>query len=339
MSFSFKKVRVGIVTIIVFVVVFLAIVFSLKNQPKATVKNKILDRDYTSKTENMTCLECHSKAECEYKDPSDSTILIRKKMPVNCIIDTLLYYNSNHWDFKCTDCHSDEYSKAPHDSTLKEAEISTCLDCHLDDEQFTKYHFDKIESEFRKSTHAGLDTLGFSCWSCHNGHYNKVNERDIDESVMDIVAYGNKICLDCHSDTSKYNKFGKPLADLVEKHNWLPYLSNHFDNVRCIDCHTAINDTILADHFVLPKEESVRECAACHSTNSILYKTLYERRKITDINKFGFYNSVILKEQLVIGSNRNYYLNLISMVIFIIVSFVVILHIALRILIIKKKKE
>lgn len=341
MAVSFKKIRGGLITIVLFLVVFIAIILSLQHQqpkePKKCVP--ISDRKYTCKADNEACLKCHAKTECEYNDPEDSTKVVHKKMPVANIIDTNRYYTSNHWDFKCTDCHSDEYLKAPHDSTLKEASISTCLDCHLDDEKYVKYHFDKIEAEFKKSAHFKLDTMGFSCWSCHDAHYNVLNERNCDEEILSIVEYDNSMCIACHTDSSRYNKFGKKAFDLYEKHSWLPEMSNHFENVRCIDCHASINDTILADHLILPKEKSVRECAECHSTNSILYKTLYERRPINEADKYGFYNSILLNEQYVIGSNRNYYLNIISIALVCLVLFIIGIHVAARVLIKKKKKK
>lgn len=340
MRSSLKKFKGSFIIILILLLVIIVIVLATKFQQTEVSKCPVdIDRKYTCKIENESCLKCHAKSVCEYKDPDDTTKTIRKKMPVKNIIDTNKYYKSNHWDFKCIDCHSDEYKKAPHDSTLKEGTINTCLDCHLDDEKFAKYHFDKIDAEYRKSTHFKLDTLGFSCWSCHDEHYNVVNERNCDEKILDIVAYSNAMCLNCHNDTNVYNKFGKPAVNLIEKHNWLPYMSNHFENVRCIDCHSSINDTILADHCVMPKEKSVRQCADCHSANSILYKTLYERRTIKNVNEYGFYNSILLKEQFVIGSNRNYYLSIISIAITCFIFFIILMHLTARFVINKKKKK
>jgi general stress protein CsbA len=45
----------------------------------------------------------------------------------------------------------------------------------------------------------------------------------------------------------------------------------------------------------------------------------------------GFFNGIILNASYVIGANRNEYLNLISLVIFVLVIGVIIIHIILRI--------
>jgi hypothetical protein len=260
-------------------------------------------------------------------------------MPGKRIIDTNRYYNSNHWDFKCIDCHSDEYYKAPHDTTLKNSKLNTCLDCHADDENTAKYHFDKIESAFHKSIHYRKDSVIFSCWSCHDAHYNKAHERNTEEGILKTVSYDNEMCMHCHNDPGYFTSINKQCKDINEMHEWLPYMENHFKNVRCIDCHAEIDDTILVDHNIQPKANSVRECAVCHSTNSILLKTLYERRPIKNVNKYGFFNYILMNEQYVIGANRNYILNILSIILFGFVVFVIFLHIVVRLVQTKSKKK
>ena len=43
----------------------------------------------------------------------------------------------------------------------------------------------------------------------------------------------------------------------MQTHEWLPNETLHFQNVRCIECHTQINDSILVAHLVLPKEKAL----------------------------------------------------------------------------------
>jgi hypothetical protein len=331
-NIPFGKIVIGIIAI----VIVLSIAFSIKHEPiKKRQAITHQQKDYTSKTENAKCLKCHAVARYEIQDPDDSTKTICKRMSSGWMIDTNKYYNSNHWDFKCTDCHSDEYLKTPHDSKLKYVQLNICLDCHADDEKTAKYHFEDIDTAFRQSTHYKMDSTHFNCWSCHDPHYNKSITRDSLQDIRAIVAYDNAVCLKCHDTNTRdnyYEFFGKAKTNLYEKHAWLHELQNHFENVRCIDCHVAINDSLLVPHSIIPKASSVRECSACHAPNSILLKSLYKNRPQEAVNKFGFLNPVNLKFQNVIGMNRNYYLNLVALILLGIIGLFILTHVTIRII-------
>ncbi|KPL25976.1 MAG: hypothetical protein AMS23_03780, partial [Bacteroides sp. SM1_62] len=105
----------------------------------------------------------------------------------------------------------------------------------------------------------------------------------------------------------------------------------HFQSVRCIECHTQISDSILVAHLVLPKEEAVQNCSECHSSDSRLMATLYKFQSIEARNQYGFFNAVVMNEAYVIGANRNYFLNLVSLVIFGLVCVGLVVHIVARI--------
>jgi len=105
--------------------------------------------------------------------------------------------------------------------------------------------------------------------------------------------------------------------------------------VRCIECHTQINNNIPVSHLIKPKEEAVRLCNECHSQNSILMASLYKFES-KEQRHDGFLNGIILNSSYVIGANRNKYLNLISLVIFVLVIGVIAIHILIRI---KKKNH
>jgi hypothetical protein len=64
--------------------------------------------------------------------------------------------------------------------------------------------------------------------------------------------------------------------------------------------------------------------------------SLYKYKVQEGRSKAGFYNGVIMNEGYVIGANRNYYLGLISIVMFVCVAAGIIIHASLRI--IKRKK-
>jgi NAD-dependent SIR2 family protein deacetylase len=123
--------------------------------------------------------------------------------------------------------------------------------------------------------------------------------------------------------------------NILKTHEWLPNQAVHFENVRCIECHTKINNDILVSHLIMPKKDAVRRCNECHSQNSILMATLY-KFQAKEQRRAGFFNGIILNESYVIGANRNEYLNIFSLIILIIIIFVIGVHIAFRV---RKNKE
>jgi hypothetical protein len=104
----------------------------------------------------------------------------------------------------------------------------------------------------------------------------------------------------------------------------------HFRNVRCIECHTKVNDSLLVAHRILGKEKAVKLCVECHSTNSILMASLYKYQAKEKRNELGFINASILNQSYVIGANRNLFLNIISLVIFGFTIIGIVIHSALR---------
>jgi len=105
----------------------------------------------------------------------------------------------------------------------------------------------------------------------------------------------------------------------------------HFKQVRCIDCHTRINDQVLVAHLILPKEEAIRRCSGCHSRNSILLATLYKHQVKEARNKYGFFNAIVKNDVFLIGANRSEIINLISLIMFGLTFAGIFVHILLRI--------
>ena len=159
---------------------------------------------------------------------------------------------------------------------------------------------------------------------CHDAHSYKVKATTIE--------YDNSICLSCHANNKKYNLIlNKHNPNLIEKHEWLPNQQVHFQNVRCIECHARVNDSILIAHNVQPKSKAVKRCVECHSTNSLLRQTLYKYQSKEQISRKGFFNAVILNKSYVIGATRNYFLNVASVIMLIIILLGIIIHVYLRI--------
>ena len=284
---------------------------------------------------NEKCLKCHGQSKYKYVNP-ESGSEVTKRMYLETIINRKEFYDSNHKTFKCTDCHSEDYDTFPHPGRLRMESKYACIDCHGGDEAYAKFKFEEIEAEFQASVHATKHSDDFNCWMCHNPHTYKINVRS-DEKIKDIVAYDNAICLNCHADITHYQILtDKVNPNILKKHEWLPNQGLHFKSVRCIECHARTNDSILVAHNVQPKEKAVRRCVECHSTNSILMASLYKYKVQEGRSKSGFYNGVIMNEGYVIGANRNYYLGLISIIMFICVAAGIIIHATLRI--IKRKK-
>lgn len=276
--------------------------------------------------DNQRCFKCHGQAKYQYTNES----LGREIKALMCserIVRKDEFYRSNHKSFSCTDCHSADYVNFPHPGELRMEPKLNCIDCHSGDE---KYHFDAIAEEYQKSTHFKLEEDGFSCWKCHNPHSYKISVRDMD-NLKETIRYDNDICLSCHSDFNRFQLLTeREEINLIQKHDWLPNQSAHIANVRCIECHTAINNNLPVAHMIKPRTEAVKLCNECHSQNSLLMASLYKFAS-KEQRRDGFFNGVILNESYVIGANRNEYLNLASLIIFVGLIGVLGIHVWFRI--------
>lgn len=312
--------------IVLFCLGFLIVTSSLFSQSEYTDRSKTSNPD--SLSGNKYCLRCHANALYELTNKETGKIY-KKTMCTNCIIDTVDFAKCNHRKFECISCHSDAFKTFPHPEQARFEEIGSCIECHSGDSIAEVYKFDMIEADYQKSVHATKHSENFNCWMCHDAHSYKVKATTIE--------YDNSICLSCHANIRKYNLIlDKNNPNLIEKHDWLPNQQLHFQNVRCIECHARVNDSIFVAHNIQPKNKAVKLCVECHSTNSLLRQTLYKYRSKEEISNNGFFNAVIMKESYVIGANRNYFLNVASVVIFILVLLGISIHAVLRILIIKK---
>jgi predicted CXXCH cytochrome family protein len=279
--------------------------------------------------DNERCLKCHGQAKYEYTNQNLGK-QVKALMCSERIIIRDEFYKSNHKSFSCTDCHSEQYTTFPHAGELRMEQKLNCIDCHGGDEKFAKYHFEEIEADYKQSTHFKLEEDGFSCWKCHNPHSYKISVRN-STNLKETIAYDNAICLSCHSDFSRFQVLtDREEINLIKKHDWLPNQAVHIANVRCIECHTKINNNIPVAHQIKPKSEAVKLCNECHSKNSILMASLYKFES-KEQRRDGFFNGIILNESYVIGANRNEYLNLLSLVIFVGVIGVIAVHVFFRI--------
>lgn len=285
--------------------------------------------------ENEGCLHCHGEAKFEMYN-SDSSMVLKKHM--NKVIDRNLFYNplSVHREFKCIDCHSDEYYEFPHPLDVRFEPPYTCMDCHEGDDDYAKYNFEGIAEEYAASVHHNELGDEFNCWSCHNPHGYILYARS-DNNIKDIITHNNNVCLSCHSNIDKFELLtDKDMTDIIGNHQWLPNQKAHFESIRCIDCHSKISDTTLVAHQIQTKDMAVKKCVECHSKNSHLMMSLYKFRAVEARSKTGFLNAVILNDSYVIGANRNVFLNRASIGIFILTIVGISIHVIFRIVYRKK---
>jgi Zn finger protein HypA/HybF involved in hydrogenase expression len=276
--------------------------------------------------DNQRCFKCHGQSKYSYMNESLDRE-VKAMMFSERIIKKSEFYKSNHKNFSCTDCHSAEYATFPHNGELRMEAKLNCIDCHGGDETF---HFDAITEEYKQSTHFKLEEEGFSCYGCHDPHTYRISKRT-KENLKETIVYDNAICLNCHSNYDHFQLLTeREEINVIRSHDWLPNQSSHWANVRCIECHTQINENLPVAHLIKPKTEAVKRCNECHSQNSMLMASLYKFES-KERRKDGFFNGIILNQSYVIGANRNEYLNLLSLVIFGGVLVVIAIHIFFRV--------
>ena len=286
-------------------------------------------RVYEYLNENQECLACHGQEYYYYYNDWIERD-VKERMNPYRIVDSTQFYESNHWNFRCIDCHSEDYASFPHLGELRMEPKYECIDCHGGDEDYAQYNFEGIEEEFHKSVHSSKHSDDFTCWMCHNPHTYKINARS-NENMKEFIQYDNEICLSCHADVSKYQLLTNlDNPNILDKHGWLPNEGLHFKNVRCIECHTEISDELLVAHNVQPKEKAVKRCVECHSKNSLLLASLYKLQFTDERSIAGFSNAAMLEEAYIIGANRNYYLNRLSLGLFGLVIIFILIHAVLR---------
>ncbi len=281
-------------------------------------------------SENEACFVCHGESKYVLIDEYSGREITEYMCPNRMVLRSE-YYESNHKSFACTDCHSDGFNTFPHSLEDRLETQYECIDCHGYDEHYAQYNFEVIQEEYLQSVHHEANPE-FSCWKCHDPHSYKITVRNTENLEM-TIAYDNDICLSCHADFDRFQLLtDREGINIINQHDWLPNQALHFRNVRCIECHTQVNDTVLVAHLLLPKEQAVQRCSECHSSNSLLMATLYKFQAKESRSEYGFLNSVVLNEGYVIGANRNYFLNVISIVLFGVTLLGIIIHATLRII-------
>jgi len=281
--------------------------------------------------ENQLCMNCHGKQYYEHPlDDEGNTQLA--KMFRGLQIDSAAFYSGTHRTFLCTDCHSWYYTTYPHDKALKTEPMLSCLDCHGGDDTYAQYNFEGVQEEYLKSGHANLPEGTYSCWSCHDPHSFHMDTRTAD-NISELVKRDNSMCINCHGNPVRPDFYlGGGLEMMLSKHTWLPSAENHFKNVRCIDCHAEIHEDVMVPHHIVEKENAVRLCVECHTSDSRLLHSLYKYQLQQERVEKGFVNGVISGQSYVIGANRSLWLNWIGAILILMVAGGIIIHTIIRII-------
>lgn len=286
------------------------------------------------KPDNNQCLKCHGNNYYSYYNESQEKD-IHKKMNPYFVINQQMFDHGVHHSFICTDCHLEEYSEYPHDAQLKLEPQYGCIDCHGEDENFAQFHFDEINEQVQNSIHGKVFKDDFKCEMCHNPHYYQL-QYNKKSNIQEIVKNTNQMCLNCHNYTEDrfYLLTDSNISINNQSHKWLPNQELHFKNVRCIECHGSHEqDSLMVTHNIMYKDYAVKLCVECHSDNSMLMSSLYRQQAKEIRDQLGFFNGLILSNSFVIGANRNYYLNAISIGTFSLILLIIIIHAMLRIFI------
>jgi len=282
--------------------------------------------------ENESCFECHAESKYILYDEFWGREVPQSMCP-DKIVDREKYYSMVHKSFACLDCHAYEYEEFPHPIEARLEQPYACIDCHGYDEAYAEFRFEDIQVEYEASVHHMANPDNFSCWKCHDPHTYKLYAGNDERTIKEAIAYNNDICLSCHSDFSRFELLtDREEIDIIDKHSWLPNQTAHFGSVRCIECHTALSDSVLVAHKVQTKDLAVKKCAECHSKNSLLMASLYKHEAKENRNRYGFLNGVILNEAYVIGANRNQFLSVAGIVIFLLALGGISVHIVARII-------
>lgn len=212
-----------------------------------------------SRLDNAQCLKCHGQWHYEMAKPDNHKIVLSKRMPQDFFIDSVAFYESSHRDFRCVDCHSEEYKKAPHDPILRFEGLPVCTDCHDESDTIGRLcSMARIEADYKQSVHA-QKSKHFSCYSCHNPHATRLCMRNDSMPDVQVLAESNAMCTKCHATEKLY---------MIESHRFLPYPELHFSRTRCVDCHGMNADSCLVDHRMPDAKNAIRNCSVCHARNS-----------------------------------------------------------------------
>lgn len=273
-------------------------------------KRHLVDKVQLKLNQEKLCLDCH------LQHPDNPSKYAKTLVDYEKSVHGIALTRGNSKAAVCVDCHGAhrlEKADVPTSTINKKNVHVVCGKCHGD-----------ITDEYMKSVHGQGVIKGFkdapTCTYCHGEHdinaLPQIDERAFSSTGMkfNIVRDNRSIyCIGCHSDADMMKKYN--LTTIEHAHEWMPNQAKHWETVRCVDCHASHEGKDL-HHNILHRDETVKQCEECHSTNSRLMSQLYVHEKKQSRMKYGFVNGTLLSDAYVIGTTRNVYLDTLSIIIF-----------------------
>ena len=212
---------------------------------------------------NAVCDECHAVAGLRYVDDSGESRLYS--------IDPKTYARSAHRGTPCVSCHSPGYGDSLPHTGRSFWPIYSCVDCHEGLGDLAELELGTRKKELLGSVHGRTLKPRLDCHDCHDPHaFDLVRAAD---AAAARISASNRLCLDCHGDV-KDRAFGhEGLSDAADTHDHFPNPARHLQRLKCVGCHSP--EGAGQGHDVLPTDESVSDCAACHSRDDPRYVASY----------------------------------------------------------------
>lgn len=260
-------------------------------------------------------MRCHQMSTLAYRDHESGKI-------VDLSIQPDSYTHSSHRALACGDCHHRGYQRYPHRLGSADEGLS-CVGCHREQ---AKAHpeisgpeipdMDAIDAEYQRSVHAtSKNGKDFSCFSCHNVHSFRPEPKDAPPAQR--VAANNGLCLRCHIEQR---------GDIPAGHDWLPRPEQHWQAVRCVDCHSPVNGPERVSHRILSGADSARHCVDCHTRDSRLLNQLYSWRSEQALAEGGFFKQALYNDAYIVGMSRNDQLDRFSLAVLALVLLGILAH-------------
>jgi hypothetical protein len=277
---------------------------------KPITKGAKLSESQLKINQQNLCLSCHIKESTTKSEFAKTLINFNKSVHGSAIL------RGNQDAPNCIDCHGTHNLKRASDPNSKINKMNVakvCGNCHI-----------AVTQEYNNSIHGISLQKGImeapSCTHCHGEHaiqqVGAIPDRVfMDNHIKRLTVIENKMvyCIQCHADENMARKFN--ISTISVAHDWLPNLANHYETVRCIDCHSSYLPPNLS-HNILPPDKTVKKCEECHGQNSILMTKLYKHEKKLSKERFGFINGTILSNAYVIGTTRNVVLDSLAGILF-----------------------
>jgi len=240
--------------------------------------------------QNESCFSCHGKREinAQWKTDRGRTLQLH--------VDPVDYRNSVHSGQNCQSCHEgagpDAFASAPH--KFKNEQPKDCKSCH------ENYFADIYEQNARSYHTKAIIEKGkpFPCSSCHNAHSFTLPNRA--EEIPANIAQANERCIQCHSDLRGYEKLtDKKLLNQDMGHWFLPNKKQHFESVRCVDCHGGRQGEEM--HVIMTAKDTKVDCDYCHSRSTALTTKLNKYR--SEQKAFSMVNKGLFDDKELVAKN------------------------------------